>query len=199
MILKTSCFDVPMTWEQAAFKSADELWKRYETYKNFSIPPFLDAFETEIYNLRNAINYYIKSDLYLEKIRCSNEQTQRPCDNLDRDEHKFLWSIIASNAIKAIDRLYPNNKARLLDILLVVINKQKDYGHHNVAMFGITGLVIRLHDKIARAENIMKKSDMANAVVGESLHDTFLDMIGYSIIATMWLNNTFLYDLSGQK
>lgn len=199
MILKTSYFDVPMTWEQAAFKSADELWKRYETYKNFSIPPFLDAFETEIHNLRNAINYYIKSDLYLEKIRCSNEQTQRPCDNLDRDEHKFLWSIIASNAIKAIDRLYPNNKARLLDILLVVINKQKDYGHHNVAMFGITGLVIRLHDKIARAENIMKKSDMANAVVGESLHDTFLDMIGYSIIATMWLNNTFLYDLSGQK
>jgi len=182
-----------MTWEQAAFKSAEELWKRYETYKNFSIPPFLDAFETEISNLRNAINYYIKSDLYLDKIECNEN------DKKDRDEHKYLWSVIASNAIKAINRFYPDNKARLLDILLVVINKQKDYGHHNVAMFGVTGLVIRLHDKIARAENIIKKPDMANAVAGESLHDTFLDMIGYSIIATMWLNNTFLYDLSNPK
>lgn len=192
-LIKTSySTDKNMTWEQAAFKSAEELWKRYDTYKNFSIPPFLDAFETEIVNLRNAINYYIKSDLYLDKILCDNNDKQ------DREEHKYLWSIITSNAIKAINNYYPNQKARLLDVLLVVINKQKDYGHHNVAMFGITGLVIRLHDKIARAENLIQKPHMENAVAGESLHDTFLDMIGYSIIATMWLNNTFMYEL-GEK
>lgn len=192
-LIKTSySTDKNMTWEQAAFKSAEELWRRYDTYKNFSIPPFLDAFETEIVNLRNAINYYIKSDLYLGKILCDDNDKQ------DREEHKYLWSIITSNAIKAINNYYPNQKARLLDVLLVVINKQKDYGHHNVAMFGITGLVIRLHDKIARAENLIQKPHMENAVAGESLHDTFLDMIGYSIIATMWLNNTFMYEL-GEK
>ena len=139
-----------MTWEQAAFKSAEEIWKRYDTYKNFSIPPFLDAFQSEVLNLRNAVNYYIKSDLYLEKIECGKQ------GNEDRDEHKYLWAIFATNAIRAIEHYFPGQRVRLLDVLLVVINKQKDYGHHNVAMFGITGLVIRLHDKIARAENLIE-------------------------------------------
>lgn len=189
-IIKTSfSTNENMTWEQAAFKSAEELWKRYETYKNFSIPPFLNAFETEITNLRNAIDYYIKSDLYLEKIECKKGSTE------DRDEHKYLWSIFASNAIRALKNLYPQKPARLIEVVLTVINKQKDYGHHNIAMFGITGLVIRLHDKIARAENLVDKKDMENSVPGESIYDTFLDIIGYSIIATMWLNNTFMYEL----
>lgn len=189
-IIKTSfSTNENMTWEQAAFKSAEELWRRYETYKNFSIPPFLNAFESEITNLRNAIDYYIKSDLYLEKIECKADSKE------DRDEHKYLWSIFASNAIRALKNLYPQKPARLIEVVLTVINKQKDYGHHNIAMFGITGLVIRLHDKIARAENLVDKKDMENAVPGESIYDTFLDIIGYSIIATMWLNNTFMYEL----
>lgn len=189
-ILKTSfSTNENMTWEQAAFKSADEIWQRYNTYKNFSIPPFLNAFESEVSNLRNAVNYYIKSDLYLEKIECGNQRKE------DRDEHKYLWAVFASNAIKAIEHYFPEKKVRMLDVLLVVINKQKDYGHHNVAMFGITGLVIRLHDKIARAENLIDKRDMENSVPGESIYDTFLDIIGYSIIASMWLNNTFMYEL----
>lgn len=189
-IVKTSySTNENMTWEQAAFKSAEELWQRYDTYKNFSIPPFLDAFQSEVSNLRNAINYYIKSDLYLEKIECGKQ------GNEDRDEHKYLWAIFASNAIRAIKHYFPEQKIKLLDVLLIVINKQKDYGHHNVAMFGITGLVIRLHDKIARAENLIDKRDMENSVPGESLYDTFLDIIGYSIIASMWLNNTFMYEL----
>lgn len=193
-IIKTSySTNENMTWEQAAFKSAEEIWKRYDTYKNFSIPPFLDAFQSEVLNLRNAVNYYIKSDLYLEKIECGKQ------GNEDRDEHKYLWAIFATNAIRAIEHYFPGQRVRLLDVLLVVINKQKDYGHHNVAMFGITGLVIRLHDKIARAENLIDKRDMENSVPGESIYDTFLDIIGYSIIASMWLNNTFMYELGENK
>jgi len=193
-IIKTSySTNENMTWEQAAFKSAEEIWKRYDTYKNFSIPPFLDAFQSEVLNLRNAVNYYIKSDLYLEKIECGKQGDE------DRDEHKYLWAIFATNAIRAIEHYFPGQRVRLLDVLLVVINKQKDYGHHNVAMFGITGLVIRLHDKIARAENLIDKRDMENSVPGESIYDTFLDIIGYSIIASMWLNNTFMYELGENK
>ena len=193
-IIKTSySTNENMTWEQAAFKSAEEIWKRYDTYKNFSIPPFLDAFQSEVLNLRNAVNYYIKSDLYLEKIECGKQSDE------DRDEHKYLWAIFATNAIRAIEHYFPGQRVRLLDVLLVVINKQKDYGHHNVAMFGITGLVIRLHDKIARAENLIDKRDMENSVPGESIYDTFLDIIGYSIIASMWLNNTFMYELGENK
>lgn len=182
-----------MTWEQAAFKSAEELWHRHNLFCGYSIPPFLIATNSEVENLRNAIDYYIKSDLYLEKIFC-----EKDADNGDRNEHRFMWSVLSSNAIKAIKTYYPNNTARLVEVVMTVISKQRDYGHHNIAMFGITGLVIRIHDKIARAENLLKKENMQNAVAGESLYDTFIDIIGYSIIALMWLDNTFMFKL-GEK
>ena len=183
-----------MTWEQAAFKSAEDLWHRHNTFASFSIKPFLDAMLTETENLRNIIDYYIKSDLYLEKIDCRIDAT-----NGNRNDHIYLWSVFASNAIKALKRYYPEKPARLVEVVITVINKQKDYGHHNIAMFGITGLVIRLHDKIARAENLLKKENMENAVAGESLYDTFIDIIGYSIIAMMWLDNTFMLELGEKK
>lgn len=183
-----------MTWEQAAFKSAEDLWHRHNTFASFSIKPFLDAMLTETENLRNIIDYYIKSDLYLEKIDCRSDAT-----NGSRNDHIYLWSVFASNAIKALKRYYPEKPARLVEVVITVINKQKDYGHHNIAMFGITGLVIRLHDKIARAENLLKKENMENAVAGESLYDTFIDIIGYSIIAMMWLDNTFMLELGEKK
>jgi hypothetical protein len=81
------------------------------------------------------------------------------------------------------------------EILNTVIKKQKDYGHKNISKFGITGLVIRVHDKVARVENLMKKENYTNAVGDETILDTLMDIIGYSIIAYMWLNNTFMYEL----
>lgn len=191
MIVK-NIYSGVVTWEQAAFQSAEEIWERHNTYKDFSLKPFLDDNNTEVENLRNAINHYIKSDLYLQKIECGT--TARVVNN-PYGEHKFIWYAMASNAIKAIKKLYPKNQARMIEVVLTVINKQKDYGHHNIAMFGITGLVIRIHDKIARAENLMSKQNMENAVPNESIYDTFLDIIGYSIIAIMWLNGTFMYKL----
>ena len=195
-ILKTSYSNNSnMTWEQAAFKSASEIWEKHNTYKNFTLKPFLDFSIEEIQNLREIIDYYIKTDLYLQKIKSN-------VDNIDKEdftprkiEHRFLWCAMAVNAINAINKIYPDSKIKMLDVVLTVIRKQKDYGHHNIAMFGITGLVIRIHDKIARAENLLTKQNMENAVPGESLYDTFLDIIGYSIIALMWLDNTFMLKL----
>ena len=85
------------------------------------------------------------------------------------------------------------------EILNTVIKKQRDYGHKNIAKFGITGLVIRVHDKVARVENLMKKEKYVNAVLDETMLDTLMDIIGYSIIAYMWLNNTFMYELGERK
>jgi len=175
-----------MTWEQAAFKSAEELWHRHNTFASFSIKPFLDAMLTETENLRNIIDYYIKSDLYLGKITID--------DTRDLYNHENLWLAMAFNAIRAIRNIF-NIEIDINNVINTVINKQKDYGHNNIAMFAITGLVIRIHDKIARAENILQKENMENAVPGESLYDTFLDIIGYSIIALMWLEGTFMLPL----
>lgn len=77
-----------------------------------------------------------------------------------------------------------------------LIKKQKDYGPENIARFGLNGIVIRTHDKVARLENLKtKKSDGEN----ESFDDTLLDIIGYSAVAIMWINGTFLYPMSNKK
>jgi hypothetical protein len=77
--------------------------------------------------------------------------------------------------------------------LLTVTKKQRDYGSENIAKFGLNGLVIRMHDKIARLENLLKKKSSPS---NESIEDTLLDIIGYSIIAIKWINNTFLLPMS---
>ena len=195
-ILKTSYSDNKnMTWEQAAFKSASEIWQKHSTYQSFTLKPFLDKSVQETTNLREIIDYYIKTDLYLQKIKSNIDNINKEDFTNTRAEHKFLWHAMAVNAINAASKIYPDSKIKMLDVVLTVIRKQKDYGHHNIAMFGITGLVIRIHDKIARAENILSKENMQNAVPGESLYDTFLDIVGYSIIALMWLDNTFMLQL----
>ena len=145
--------------------------------------------DLEINNLRNIINKYITSDIYLEKIAIDEKK--------DLYHHFSLWMAIAHNAISAIKNILHKN-IDINEVVDTVIKKQKDYGHKNIAMFAITGLVIRIHDKIARAENILTKENMENAVPGESLYDTFLDMIGYSIIALMWLEGTFMLDLENK-
>lgn len=196
-VLKTSYSNLfPKTWEQAAFNSANYIWQKLSLYENYTLKPFLDNSKSEIKNLRDIIDYYIQSDLYREKIKSNIENIIK--NNTKYTEHEFLWCAMATNAIKASSKFFPDQSINMVDIINTVIKKQKDYGHHNIAMFGITGLVIRIHDKIARAENIMAKQNMENAVSGESLYDTFVDIVGYSIIALMWLNNTFMLDLENK-
>lgn len=73
-----------------------------------------------------------------------------------------------------------------------LIRKQKDYGPENIARFGLNGIVIRTHDKVARLENLASKGLKAS---NESFDDTLLDIIGYSAVALMWINGTFLYPM----
>ena len=74
----------------------------------------------------------------------------------------------------------------------VLANKQRDYGPNNIARFGEKGLIIRHHDKVARLENLLESQVSAR---NESIVDTYLDIIGYSVIGLMWMNNEFLTPL----
>jgi hypothetical protein len=81
-------------------------------------------------------------------------------------------------------------------IASTVIRKQNDYGPENIAKFGMWGLIVRLHDKIARFENLMsKKRQGVNAVSDETVYDTLLDIVGYSTVALLWTNGDFLLPL----
>lgn len=74
----------------------------------------------------------------------------------------------------------------------VLIRKQGDYGPDNIARFKRQGLLIRLHDKVARLENLTAKDVDPN---NESIADTYLDIVGYCAIGIMWERREFLLPL----
>lgn len=94
----------------------------------------------------------------------------------------------------------------LSEIVALLCSKQHDYGHHNIARFGHRGLIVRVHDKVARIENLLRRQIAAGLVgysaAGESpwlcepLQDSFDDVLGYSIIGVMLCEGTFMLPLA---
>lgn len=78
-------------------------------------------------------------------------------------------------------------------VIPLLRKKQEDYGYENISRFGTDGLLVRIHDKIARLENLTGKN--ANF---ESVEDTFLDLVGYCIIGCMVVRNIWRLPLSDQ-
>lgn len=103
-----------------------------------------------------------------------------------------LWREIGSKAIK----WGQSNNIHITPDALVstLIRKQRDYGHHNIAKYGRQGLIIRVHDKLARLENLTKSGTIASAQ-NEPISDTVLDIAGYSAIGMMWEHDLFLLPL----
>lgn len=79
------------------------------------------------------------------------------------------------------------------DLIRLLAKKQHDYGHANIMEHGQHGVAIRLWDKIARYDNLLRRGvDPEN----ESLLDTLMDIIGYCVIWLMLANNTFVLPLA---
>ena len=72
----------------------------------------------------------------------------------------------------------------MLDLLL---SKHKDYGPKNIADApggAINGLRVRMHDKLARINNLV---DSGRSPEHESFEDSFKDMANYAIIGLLVL------------
>jgi hypothetical protein len=72
----------------------------------------------------------------------------------------------------------------LVDLL---ISKHKDYGPKNISDSpggAINGLRVRMHDKLARINNLV---DSGNSPEHESLEDSFKDMANYAVIGLLVL------------
>ena len=75
--------------------------------------------------------------------------------------------------------------------------KHQDYGPGNIMSSGFLGLIVRLGDKIARLQNLMKDAKLGDTDISyadpqfESIADTFADISGYGIIGQMLLNKDF--------
>ena len=87
--------------------------------------------------------------------------------------------------VTELDQLRKNIEdihAMLGDILL---SKHKDYGPLNIAHApggALNGLRVRMHDKLARINNLVDKGDTPKH---ESLLDSFIDLANYAIIAIL--------------
>lgn len=100
------------------------------------------------------------------------------------------FSNIGADAAELAGKLgFDLNKEGVTKIL---IKKQRDYGPENIARFGRKGLLVRLHDKVARLENL---SARGTSPENEAVVDTYLDIIGYCAIGIMWETNQFLLPL----
>ena len=97
------------------------------------------------------------------------------------------WTTMARLAIAASGRLGE------VETVETLCSEQRDYGPNNIARFGQSGLLLRLHDKVARLENLLLQGRQAQ---NESLHDTYLDIVGYSVIGVMLLDGSFFFPLA---
>jgi hypothetical protein len=73
----------------------------------------------------------------------------------------------------------------------VLVSKQKDYGPSNIASAPggpLNGLRVRIFDKVSRINNLIDSGAKPN---NESLHDSFLDLANYAIIALMVLDDVW--------
>ena len=107
--------------------------------------------------------------------------------------------IINEDVILHFETLYPELSEEFQNIqeeqYEMFARKHLDYGLNNIALggdivnnsddrkFSLTGLAIRLTDKISRLRNLMVNGK--NYVQGEGMEDTFIDIANYGIIGLL--------------
>ena len=103
------------------------------------------------------------------------------------------------SAVKVFEEEYPELskefKSIQKEMYEMFARKHLDYGLNNIALggdivnnskdkkFSLTGLAIRLTDKISRLKNLIVHGK--NYVKGEGIEDTFIDIANYGIIGLL--------------
>jgi hypothetical protein len=59
--------------------------------------------------------------------------------------------------------------------------------------------MVRMHDKVARLENLLLSNDGGGKPQNESIQDNLLDVVGYAAIGIMWESMTFLMPLKAPQ
>lgn len=99
-----------------------------------------------------------------------------------------LGAIALAAASKEFNDFYDEDAA-----VAVLCKKQADYGPENISKFGRDGILVRMHDKIARLENLTKSGHSPN---NESIKDNYLDVLGYAAVGALWESGDFLLPLT---
>ena len=117
----------------------------------------------------------------------------------DREIMNAKQGVSSKLSIQVFEKEYPELSKEFKKIQKemyeMFARKHMDYGLNNIALggdivnnsddkkFSLTGLAIRLTDKISRLRNLMVNG--RNYVKGEGMEDTFIDIANYGIIGLL--------------
>ena len=74
------------------------------------------------------------------------------------------------------------------ELLAMFIKKHKDYGKDNILDTGELGIVFRINDKLRRLQHLQQSGKKPS---NESLHETWIDIAVYAVIAVLLRNGQF--------
>lgn len=151
--------------------------ERYNVYESWddaaeAIIAQYDRARPKSANVEN-VDYCVRR--MAEQVRGGNEPAQ------------MLFFALAN---ECVGELKERNLWHPQAMLRLLCAKQHDYGHDNINAFGLIGVAVRISDKAARLRNLQERSPM-----NETLLDTWLDLIGYCVIAEMLVTSTFNLNL----
>lgn len=70
----------------------------------------------------------------------------------------------------------------------LMTRKDRDYGHQNITMTGLSGILVRLVDKAYRLDSLTNSGSAPNF---ESIRDTLMDIMNYGMIGLMVHDGTW--------
>ena len=119
-------------------------------------------------------------------------------EEFDQLVEKEKKGVTVSKAVETFENEYPERSEEYKriseEMYEMFARKHMDYGLNNIALggdltkaedkkFSLTGLAIRLTDKISRLKNLLINGK--NYVKGEGMEDTFIDIANYGIIGLL--------------
>lgn len=168
-----------LTWDDWALADAERVW-RYAgmcAFESTQGCTHFDGVETQncidciFFNLVEFVNTFTSKVFYDDFGACDSE----------------AWLRIAGLAVAACEGIDIDSVVNLL------CSKQRDYGPNNILKFGHKGIAVRLSDKISRLQTLRQRQSW---FVPESAYDSFVDIVGYCIIALMLISGTFHLQMS---
>lgn len=119
----------------------------------------------------------------------SPEYRQPELDYVDWSNVKLEVTV---DGVKQDDRVFECAVEDVYDAAeKLLLKKHKDYGPKNISNSPggpLNGLRVRMHDKMARINNLI---DTGATPENESLRDSFVDLLNYSAIAILVLDGAW--------
>ena len=143
-----------LSWNTASAAATKEIFTSAEGHK-FKLHEMLDLF-----------------NIFVDTWGSSEAPIPYDSEMLSKES---LWRSLGAMAIG-----WGKDNGRLMfeeHVAATLVKKQYDYGHNNIARFGFIGLLIRVHDKIARLENLISKE--SENVLDSDLINIVIDCIDY--------------------